>query len=592
MCQHSHIVTKSQSSNQPGKSSQNIRNGSKHLGKRGKFSYTSTNSNHSESSTSRVFRDLQDYDTDRNLQKLSVDLPKDTLKFLGFVSELQNTAGGLLLPETPEDISEGKLHKISKCGRYPFSNTDGVSLSQTNDKLLYSGLQTCKCAHSCPSCHARYMLTRKEEIQTAVTVLKDQEYPMYFVTLTIPNRKEHKEFMKTKLKVLNKARHYFFANSTIKKYMYSQITRHECTISTNGYHTHLHIIFVGNKETKRNKHNKIAQQDIRGFNLQNDTNKRELDRIWHYSVLKAVRKIYTRDRIVELDVKELRDKGKIKYRETPLSKEVRVSTLDADRIFKAVYEPNEHGLNIQKMVVENSTEFNKYISKMAIAEEMTSTHTKEGKGLTIFQLIRRNSVRYFDAEGNVSYWSLKQRKEIYKEYINAYNGVSIVRFGNKIRDIIKQYMYDNRDIDVNKDDHIFDNKVDLIHTAVAAHQWKAMKTNNLQVSSLAFIIENAETDEDFKMLYDNHVAPELDMLHEMQVAHVEAAKNILAEKAKIQLSKEALDSIETEEELLEYTNKVEESNWAKCKNLPTGNDFELPVKEVVKPVPEQKKFDF
>lgn len=147
---------------------------------------------------------------------------------------LRKTAGQVLPKE-----------RVRNCGCHRHSDT--VDIHRSNTGAHYVGVETCGSVWLCPVCAAKIAETRRDEVAQAITGAAEEGGCAYMLTLTMRHdRQDRLDFLREQIvngwrKVQNRR-----AYRAIKaRYgVLGTIRAIEVTHGQNGWHPHLHILFV------------------------------------------------------------------------------------------------------------------------------------------------------------------------------------------------------------------------------------------------------------------------------------------------------------------------------------------------------------
>lgn len=145
-----------------------------------------------------------------------------------------------------------KIPRVSYCGvRTIKKNPLNVKIVK-GDKgsIYYDGMQRCGSVWFCPDCMYKLMKARSEELYTQLRAYKDKKRTVLFITFTLQHNTG--ESLESLHKLLLEA--FQYANShrkwqDVKKRFSIEFLRAlEVLFGINGWHPHLHCVFVGGDE--------------------------------------------------------------------------------------------------------------------------------------------------------------------------------------------------------------------------------------------------------------------------------------------------------------------------------------------------------
>jgi len=135
--------------------------------------------------------------------------------------------------------------RVRRCGRCRHSQT--VDIHRTKTGAHFVGLETCGSVWHCPVCAAKIAETRREEVAQAIDGVQSIGGSAYMLTLTMRHNKYHDlSFLREHIvngwrKVQNRRAY----RSIKEEYgVLGTVRAIEVTHGQNGWHPHLHILFI------------------------------------------------------------------------------------------------------------------------------------------------------------------------------------------------------------------------------------------------------------------------------------------------------------------------------------------------------------
>ena len=149
-------------------------------------------------------------------------------------------------------LSAYGIPRVYRCGTIPIDkDIKHVQLVQgQKDNIYYSNMQRCGSVWMCPDCMYKIMKERADNIYRQLTIHKAEKKTVLFVTFTTQHKK-HETLKDVKERILKA---FNFANTSrawkekSKQSKVEFLRVLEVLHGLNGWHPHLHCVFIGNKE--------------------------------------------------------------------------------------------------------------------------------------------------------------------------------------------------------------------------------------------------------------------------------------------------------------------------------------------------------
>lgn len=178
---------------------------------------------------------------------------KSTESLKGRIWKMRNMASEILTFSEEVNIKvENKYPRICLCGRFHHNKRQSpviVAKGATSKKAFYSNLVTCGSVWRCPVCSYKITKVRQVEVFKLLSWYQDNDYNMSFLTLTMRHSKRYslKHYLSVMLDEFRKFQR-LRKYASFSKCNIGMIKALEITCSdNNGWHPHLHIIFVHKK---------------------------------------------------------------------------------------------------------------------------------------------------------------------------------------------------------------------------------------------------------------------------------------------------------------------------------------------------------
>lgn len=187
----------------------------------------------------------------RDTRNQDIEMLKEEIKgvfdYRRIIWKMRNIAGHI---QTIDEKMNNKRPAVYFCGKYVNKTGDSNILVAKNkdDRAFYTGLTSCSSVWRCPSCAYYISKVRQLEIYKLLNYYKEEKYEMSFVTLTVPHKKSTNfqdliQQINENFRKIQRVRAY----KPIKSSYLGMIKAFEITYGENGWHPHLHIIFIHNK---------------------------------------------------------------------------------------------------------------------------------------------------------------------------------------------------------------------------------------------------------------------------------------------------------------------------------------------------------
>lgn len=144
------------------------------------------------------------------------------------------------------------VQRVGNCGISPISKYDQYINVVQGEKggIYYNCVQRCGSVWLCPDCMCKLMKTRAEELYKQLKAYKIHGKIVLFVTFTLQHKKsDHLRDLQKRLlnafQFANSHRSWIEAKKTIPV---EYLRALEVLMGSNGWHPHLHCVFVGNPE--------------------------------------------------------------------------------------------------------------------------------------------------------------------------------------------------------------------------------------------------------------------------------------------------------------------------------------------------------
>jgi len=142
--------------------------------------------------------------------------------------------------------------RVGHCGSRRISkNAQNVQIVKgEKGNVYYAGMQRCGSVHLCPDCMYKLMKTRSEELYDQLKVYREQDKTVLFITFTLQHNigDRLKDLHKTLLDAFtyaNSHRSWIEAKKTVPVEFLRVL---EVLYGVNGWHPHLHCLFVGDPQ--------------------------------------------------------------------------------------------------------------------------------------------------------------------------------------------------------------------------------------------------------------------------------------------------------------------------------------------------------
>ena len=145
-----------------------------------------------------------------------------------------------------------KVPRVGYCGtRLISKNTPFIeAVKGETGGIYYKAMQRCGSVHLCPDCMYKLMKERAEELYSQLKAYKDQSKSVLFVTFTLQHKYgDSLELLhKTLLDAFNFANSHGAWKKAKKDLPVEYLRALEVLHGVNGWHPHLHCVFVGDLE--------------------------------------------------------------------------------------------------------------------------------------------------------------------------------------------------------------------------------------------------------------------------------------------------------------------------------------------------------
>lgn len=206
------------------------------------------------------------------VQKYEKKAPSQT-KPLGnitnYSSKPENKGGKLLdaeLIKLKYDYKKGNIElkkkigkqvsRVSYCGTRTISKGARFIHAVQGEKggKYYQGMQRCGCIWFCPDCLYKLMKVRAEELYNQLKIHKQSGKTVLFVTFTLQHKRDNhlKDLHKYLLQAFNFANKHRSWMKAKKVVPIEYLRTLEVLYGTNGWHPHLHSVFIGDPEISNN----------------------------------------------------------------------------------------------------------------------------------------------------------------------------------------------------------------------------------------------------------------------------------------------------------------------------------------------------
>lgn len=166
--------------------------------------------------------------------------------------KMRNVSSKIITFKESANLKMNKKHpSICLCGRYHYNKQEStvlVAKGQDTNKAFYSNLITCGSVWRCPICSYKIQKTRQVEVFKLLKWYQDNDYKMSFLTLTMRHKKNHSlaHSVETILSEFRKFQR-ITPFSKFRQTYIGMVKAFEITLGANGWHPHLHIVFVHQK---------------------------------------------------------------------------------------------------------------------------------------------------------------------------------------------------------------------------------------------------------------------------------------------------------------------------------------------------------
>lgn len=147
---------------------------------------------------------------------------------------------------------ESSLERVRKCGRVPVTEVGDVVVKDNGGVAHYAGIATCGSISACPVCSAKIRAKRADEISQAVARWDSQGGAVYMATFTV----QHDFGMRlgpllgmiaNSFRVVLQGRRWMRLKRRLG--IVGNIRSLEVTVGLNGWHPHLHVLFMLKSDT-------------------------------------------------------------------------------------------------------------------------------------------------------------------------------------------------------------------------------------------------------------------------------------------------------------------------------------------------------
>lgn len=146
-----------------------------------------------------------------------------------------------------------KVSRVSYCGIRSIGKQQPkhiIAVRGEKGGIFYRGMQRCGLVHFCPDCMYKIMKARAEELYKQLKAYRKKEKTTLFITFTIQHNASNRlaDLYKTLQDAFN------FANSSgswkkeKQRLSIEYLKTAEVLLGDNGWHPHLHTVFVGDKD--------------------------------------------------------------------------------------------------------------------------------------------------------------------------------------------------------------------------------------------------------------------------------------------------------------------------------------------------------
>ena len=153
--------------------------------------------------------------------------------------------------ETKKGISK-KVKRVGYCGTRLISKNGQLieAVQGESGGIFYKGMQRCGLVHFCPDCQYKLMKERADELYSQLKAYKEQGKTVLFVTFTLQHKYgDSLEILhKTLLDAFNFANSHGAFKKAKKDLPIEYLRALEVLFGSNGWHPHLHCVFIGDKE--------------------------------------------------------------------------------------------------------------------------------------------------------------------------------------------------------------------------------------------------------------------------------------------------------------------------------------------------------